>query len=649
MNKPTQMPKSPFAALPRVPDTAVGWTGGFWQDKQQMVRDSSLQSVLDALDDPKNAAYFGNFRNVTKGKGPFYGRYWSDGDCYKAIETMLLLQDMSYDSAMDAKIDEMIAEIALAQEDDGYINTQITLSDTRERWSDIEYHEMYNLGHLFTAAVLHRQVTGKTALLDIATRAADYLYDTFKSRDPDKARFGFNPSQIMGLVELFRETTNRRYLELARIFVENRGAHPDLPGNNGDQSQMRVPILEETEAVGHAVTGPYLWAGAADIVMETNETELLNALTRIWKDSTYRKMYITGGIGALHKGAAERSRPRYEPLAEAYGRPYQLPNDTAYNETCANISKAMWSWRMLQLTGEARYADVIERVMYNTGLSGVSLDGTHFAYSNPLRFNGDKQFIGNNDSPRRWDRWTCYCCPPQVTRTLAGIHRWAYSAGEGNTWVHLFGSNRLESGSGDQGIVLEQTSDFPWSGDVKIRIAKAPAGDHAIHLRIPAWSSKTQLKVNGDTVELEGPGPRYATMTRNWAEGDTIALTLDISPQIVIGKPDIEEVRNQCAVVCGPVVYCLEGEDLSNGVTIEDVAVPSDAQIRPRAGEGIFKGMTLLDVTLKTRPGWATQELYAPLSPKQSGTIKTTLIPYYAWNNRNDNTMSVWLPLVVMN
>ena len=645
MNEQTKIYTSPFAKLSQLDNKSVGWTGGFWKEKQDMVRDSSLQSVLDALDDPKNATYFGNFRNAVSGEDVFHGVDWSDGDCYKTIETMLLLVEANPDAALSAKIEAMITDIAAAQEDDGYINTQITMSDTRERWAAIHNHEIYNFGHLFTVGVLHHQVTGKDNLLIIATKAADYLYDTFISRDPDKARFGFNPSQIMGLVELYRETKETRYLELARIFVENRGAHPDLPDNNGDQSQMRVPVLEETEAVGHAVTGPYLWAGAADIVMETNETALMDAITRIWEDSTYRKMYITGGIGALHKGAAERSYPRYEDIHEAYGRPFQLPNDTAYNETCANISKAMWSWRMLQLTGDARYGDVMEKVMYNTGLSGVSLSGTHFTYSNPLRFNGEKQFIGRNDSPRRWDRFTCYCCPPQVTRTLAGTHRWAYSSGENATWVHLYGSNRLENGEGDQAIVLEQTSDFPWSGDVSINVTKAPVGNHSIHVRVPAWSATSTIKVNGNDVPVTETGAHYVAIDRTWADGDTIALSFDISPQIIVGRPDVEEIRNQCAVICGPVVYCLEGEDLPDGVTIEDIVLRSDAKLTPVAGEGMFTGMTLLDVSLQARASWTSGELYLPLAQTKPTTVKTQLIPYYGWNNRDDNTMSVWLPL----
>ncbi|MGP6089249.1 glycoside hydrolase family 127 protein [Antarctobacter jejuensis] len=640
--KPTLV--STHARLRRPSDKAVRWTDGFWADKQALVRTESIHSVLDAMEDPANAAYFGNFRTVVAGGGAFHGRYWSDGDCYKALESILLLTDVTPDPDLTALMEAYIDTISAAQEEDGYLNTQITLTDLG-RWTDIEHHEMYNLGHLFTTACLHHQVTGTGKFLDIALRAADYLYDTFITRDPDLARFGFNPSQIMGLVELYREVGDARYLELARICVENRGMHPDLPGNNGDQSQARVPLLKETEAVGHCVTGPYLWAGAADIVMETDEAPLMQAITRIWEDSTYRKMYITGGIGALHKGTSERSHPRYEQIAEAYGRPYQLPSDTAYNETCANISNAMWSWRMLQLTGDARYADVMEQVMYNTGLSGVSLAGTHFTYSNPLRFNGEKQFIGNNDSPRRWTRWTCYCCPPQVTRTIAGLHRWAYSTADAAVWVHLYGGNRLETDLAAGPITLTQSSDFPWAGDVTLTVEAAPEAETTLNLRLPGWSAETSVQVNGESVEVAGEGSRYLPLSRNWKTGDKIQLCFDMSPRILVARPEVEETRNQAAVMVGPMVYCLEGADLPEGMSIDEVALTAETTFEKTPGTGIFEDLALLRTHLPRRAAWTGKELYAPLATAPTGTVDVTLIPYFAWNNRDDNTMAVWLPL----
>lgn len=636
---------SPHACLKRPKDGAVRWTDGLWAQKLEMVRNESIHSVLDAMEDPENAAWFGNFRLVAAGGGTFCGRYWSDGDCYKALETILLLIDATPDDTLRQRMETYVDQIIAAQEGDGYINTQITLSDLG-RWTDIEHHELYNFGHLFTLACLHHQVTGDTRLLAAAQRAADYLYETFMPRDPDLARFGFNPSQIMGLVELYRETEEVRYLDLARVYVDMRGAHADRPGNNGDQSQARVPLLDETEAVGHCVTGPYLWAGAADIVMETDETALMTAITRIWEDSTYRKMYITGGLGALHKGTSERSHPRYEQIAESYGRPYQLPSDSAYNETCANISNAMWSWRMLQLTGDARYGDVMEQVLYNTGLSGVSLSGSHFNYSNPLRFNGDKQFIGNNDSPRRWTRWTCYCCPPQVTRTIAGLHRWAYSTGEAAVWVHLYGSNQLDTDLAVGRFALTQRSDFPWSGDVALTIDAAPDTEVTLNLRLPGWSRRSSISVNGTPIATVDRGGQYHALTRIWQEGDQITLSLDMTPSLQIARPDVEETRNQVAVMAGPVVYCLEGADLPAGTTIEDVALSATATLRPVKGEGLFDGLTLLQVALESRGAWQDRGLYAPLADLPlMGQVETQLIPYFAWNNRDDNTMAVWLPL----
>lgn len=637
-------PISPFSKLKRLDSDAVRWTDGFWGKKYSTVKNDSLPSVLEALNDESNATYFPNFKNCGKKEGKFTGVDWSDGDCYKSVETMILFLDMEYDAALDAQIDSMIAEIATAQEDDGYICTQITMTG-RPRWTNIHDHELYNFGHLLTVGVLHHQVTKKRNLLDIAVRAADYLYDTFSTRDPKLSAFCFNPSQIMGLVELYRETKDQRYLDLAKIYIDNRGSNAENPRSDLDQTQDRIPVREENEAVGHAVTGPYLWAGAADLVMETNEQELLDAITRIWEDSTYRKMYITGGIGALHKGIAERSDPNYEAISESYGRPYQLPNDSAYNETCANISNAMWSWRLLQLTGEARYADVMERVLFNSALSALSLDGEQFTYTNPLRFNGEDHMLISNDSPVRWKTWRCYCCPPQITRTIAGLHRWTYSTGENAVWVHLYGANRIKTEVSGSDLSLLQTSNYPWNGDIRFDVESAPKGEFTINLRIPGWTPSATLKVNGDEIGVPVGGPNYVPVTREWAEGDVIELSFDTSPQILIARPEVEEARSQAAVTCGPLVYCLEGADLPEGTSIDDVMISSGTKFEVQKGVGLFDGLQVLTTELPKRNAWMSHELYAPVANLPGSTVPATLIPYFAWNNRPDNTMSVWLPL----
>lgn len=646
MNKHTResVQISPYTKLKRLESDAARWTDGFWGQKLTAVKNDSLPSVLEALENESNATYFPNFRNCGNKEGTFTGVDWSDGDCYKSLETMIFFLDLEYDAALDAQIDTMIAEIASAQEDDGYLCTQMTMTG-RRRWTDIHDHELYNFGHLLTVGVVHHQVTKKTTLLDVATRAADYLYDTFSTREPKLSAFCFNPSQIMGLVELYRETNVQKYLELAKIFIDNRGSNPKNPLSHLDQSQDRVPLREESEAVGHAVTGPYLWAGATDLVMETNEQALLDAIVRIWEDSTYRKMYITGGIGSLHKGIAERANPTYEAISESYGRPYQLPNDSAYNETCANIANAMWSWRLLQLTGDARYADLMERVLFNSALSALSLDGEQFTYTNPLRFNGEDHMLISNDSPVRWKIWRCYCCPPQVTRTIASLHRWTYSTGENALWVHLYGSNTIKTDINGSELALKQTSDYPWSGDIRFDVESAPAGEFTIHLRIPGWTPTASLKVNGDAIGVPVGAPNYVAVTREWSEGDVIELSFDISPQILTSRPEVEETRNQAAIMCGPVVYCLEGADLPGNLSIDDVVLRSDTEFSVAPGEGLFEGIPVLKAQLQKRDPWMSHELYAPLAKLPDETVDATLIPYYAWNNRTDNTMTVWLPL----
>jgi DUF1680 family protein len=305
----------------------------------------------------------------------------------------------------------------------------------------------------------------------------------------------------------------------------------------------------------------------------------------------------------------------------------------------------MWSWRMLQLTGDARYADVMERVLFNSALSALSLDGEQFTYTNPLRFNGDAHMLISNDSPVRWKTWRCYCCPPQVTRTIAGLHRWTYSTSEDAVWVHLYGANRIKTQFMDAELSLLQSSNYPWNGDICFEVETAPEAAFTINLRIPGWAQNASLRVNGESVGVTTGAPNYVQIKRIWAKGDLVELSLDTAPQIIVARPDIEETRNQAAVVCGPLVYCLEGADLPDGTSIDDAVLASNTSFTAKPGEGLFQGLTLLDAELPTRAGWSSLELYVPLAKPTGATVKATLIPYFAWNNRDDNTMAVWLPL----
>lgn len=634
--------QSPHARQRSVDMDAVRWTRGFWAERVDLVNRTALPALWQVMQDSGNSANFVNFK-IAAGleKGQFHGNNWSDGDVYKTLESMALVYLHTKDPKLDQTMDEAIAVIAKAQTPEGYIGTHTQLTD-RKRWGELRYHELYNFGHLITAACIHQRVTGKDNFLKVARKAADYLYTVFKPRPPELAHFCFNPSQIMSLAELYRLTRDPKYLDLAGIFVDMRGSRP----GGTDQNQQRVPLRKETEAVGHAVTGPYLWAGATDVYAETGEQALLDALERLWKDVVERKMYVNGGIAALHQGVSIRR----DPVHEAFGRAYELPHRTAYNETCANIAHAMWSWRMLGVTGDAKYGDVVELVFYNTLLSAWGLDGKTYCYTNPLRRYGKEDPLLSNDSWERWPSTTtpgapnCYCCPPNVARTVAGSAAWAYSVSEKAIWVNLFGSSTFESAVPGTGRVkLTQETDYPWDGRVKI--AAGSAGDFALNLRIPAWAEGASVRVNGQPGPAAKPGA-YAAISRAWKPGDSVELTLPMEARLVEAHPKAEELRNQVAVMRGPVVYALESPDLPPGVRISEVALPWNVKFTPRYDAKLLGGVTVLEgEAIRLPEGNWSDLLYRTLSKPAPEKINVKLIPYYAWNNRGIPYMTVWMPL----
>jgi len=473
---------------------AVRWTKGFWADRFELCRRTVIPRMKEALEHPDNAARLSNFR-VTAGlmEGGHCGVAWSDGDCYKWLEAMARVYAVTREDGLDREMDEWIGLIAKAQHADGYINTQVQLDPAGKRWTVRRLHELYNLGHLMTAASVHFRATGKDSFLAVARRAADCVYRTFAPRPPELAHGAWNPAEIMGLVDLYRVTGERRYLDLAGVFVDMRGSRPwpaDRPDlddpDPGDQTQDRVPLREETEAVGHAVTGTYLWCGAADVYAETGDQGLLDALERIWHDVTGRKMYVTGAVGAYHQGISVR----YDKVHEAFGRAYELPAATAYNETCANAGNAMWNRRMLDITGEARFADVMELALYNSVLSGMSLSGDRFCYTNPLARDKGAGML-THDSAERWSVFSCYCCPPQVARILAGLNEWACGVSEEGVWMHLYGGFTLRTTVPAKGrIGLTVRTDYPWDGRVKVKVDEAARGQVPDHAPRPGMGAR---------------------------------------------------------------------------------------------------------------------------------------------------------------
>ncbi len=644
--------KSPHVQFRPIGLESARWTTGFWAVRYDLNRRTTIPTMKRVMELPTNSATFHNLR-VAGGErsGKFFGNDWGDGDCYKWIEAAASTFAQTRDPELDRQMDEVIAVVAKAQAPDGYISTQTQLTG-KKRWTNLNHHELYNMGHLLTAACIHHRATGKTTFLDVARRLADYLLTVFEPRPKELAHFCFNPSNIMGVAELYRTTGDRRYLRLAQIFVAMRGSQP----GGSDQNQAKVPLLQEKEAVGHAVTGAYLWCGAADVCAETGEPALLEALKCLWDDVTTRKMYITGGTAALHRGVAHRVRLNRGPIDavhEAFGAPYQLPNRTAYNETCASIALAMWSWRMLALTGDAKYADAMERVFYNSMLSGIGVEGQDYFYTNPLRRAGKDVPLLNNDSAKRWPNTTpespvhCFCCPPNIARTVAQLHTYAYSVSENVAWIHLYGSSTLETRLSDGvPLRLSQTTDYPWNGKITIALLQTPEREVSLRLRIPGWADRATIAVNGQPAAVEPRAGSYCDLRRRWMPGDTVVLELPMSVALMESHPLVEENRNHIAVMRGPLVYCLEAVDLPSGTSIDDVRVPRGAQWKTHHQPDMLRGVTVLETQAKLLPSAAARpSLYQQAADGKTEAIDLRMIPYYAWCNRGACEMIVWLPL----
>ncbi len=655
---------SPHAKLHSLDLASVKWTEGFWADRFRQTADVTLPRLLELAEDPEMGHVIRNLK-IAAGlaKGEFRGTNWQDAWAYKWIESACYVYAATRDEKLMAKMDEIIAIVVKAQQTDGYIASQ-NIARGRPRFQDKKHHELYVMGHLMTAACIHHRITGKTELLGVAERAASYILKTFRARKWELAEFPVNPSIIMGAVELYRTTGKRTYLELANFFIDLRGCRYGKGGRNAwapvkngsDLNQNWRPLRKETEVVGHAVFFTYLFAGATDAYMETGDRTLLAALQRLWTDLTERKMYITGGVSPMHKAHPVRSfRPGTltaivgDSIHEGVGAPYELPNDTAYNETCGQIGNLMWNWRMLAVTGEARFADIMERSLYNAILSGISISGKGWSYTNPLHWNGPDHLLRSQDAHQRFDPGVRHiCCPTNLLRTVASWHGYLYSGGAGGLWVHHYGGSVFDGEVGGAGkIKITQKTDYPWEGTVTLTVdAVASNKPFPIAMRIPAWAKSAMLTVNGQDAGAACKGGTYAKVKRTWNKGDTIVLDLPMPVRLMVADPRVEFARNQTAVMRGPIVYCLESIDLPKNVRIADIRLPRDAKWTARHEPKLLRGVTVLEtdaVALSAHTG--TGPLYQELRPARPRKVRIRMIPYYAWNNRGEPKMTVWLPL----
>jgi DUF1680 family protein len=592
---------------------------GLLADRQRVNREVTL---LRGAEELERAGTLDNLR-IAAGRvsGERRGMVFSDSDVYKWLEALAWEIGRQPSAELESLARETIDLVSAAQEPDGYLNSWCQVVDPAWRWTDLEMgHELYCAGHLIQAGVAFARATGDVSLLTVARRFADLIVDTFGS-DADPRTDG-HPEVESALVELYRETSDRRYLSLADKLTARRGFGFFAGGRfNLPYYQDAEPVREARSIGGHAVRALYLAAGVTDLYAESGDEALLGALLRQWDDLASGKTYLTGGIGSRHAG-------------EAIGDPYELPPDRAYCETCAAIASIMWNWRLLLVTGDSRFADAIEWTLYNGFLSGLSLDGGSFFYTNPLQSR-------NGERRHRWH--PVACCPPNIMRLLASLHHYLATTSDGGVQLHQYATSTIRAVVPVAGPVeLAVETGYPWSGSVTVEVVACGDAEWTLSLRVPGWA-------RGAVVDSQPVAPGYAELTRRWRPGDRVVLELDVSPRLTAPNPRIDAVRGCLALERGPVVYCFEAGDLPAGANLADVALQTDtapADSGPLAPLGGVPGVSVAGV-VRDLDAWRQIEYVDVRELPQDGAAapaRLLAVPYFAWANRGDGGMRVWLP-----
>jgi DUF1680 family protein len=612
---------------------------GLLNDWQQRNAAASLPLALRQLESAGNLA---NLRlAIAGGTEGYRGPVFMDSDLYKVLEAVGWELGRTADQELASFLTEATALLEKAQQPDGYLNSYMQVTG-RPRYSFLaSSHEMYCAGHLIQAAIACQRGAGDPGLLRVARRFADHLVEHFLGRE---AGIDGHPVVETALAELYRETGYQPYLDLARQFIEQRGH--GMIGDSGfgrRYLQDHEPVRQATTEVGHVVRALYLEAGVADVAVETGDAGLLGTSLGRWADMVAAKTYLTGGNGSRHEG-------------ESFGDRFELPPDRAYNETCAAIASFQWAWRLLLATGDAGYADLMERILYNGFASSTATDGTRFFYVNPLQRRPDH--FEKDDPGRRREWFSCACCPPNIMRTMASLQHYLAttspgtgspgtgspgtgspgtgSPGTGGTlYVHQFTGATLSAPLAGGVLTVEMVTDYPWSGLVELRVTGAPPQDCGLALRVPAWSAPPALLLNEDPVQAS-PEPGYLVVRRRWRPGDVLRYELDISPRLTYPDPRVDAVRGCAAIERGPLVYCLEQADQPAGAELEDLAlIPGELRESPATVPGV--GETVLvragaDRAAGGPPGAAADP------------VTVTAIPYFQWDNRDGRAMRVWVP-----
>ncbi|KKN35682.1 hypothetical protein LCGC14_0781260 [marine sediment metagenome] len=634
--------------MPRKPLTPVSFTNVtfddvFWKPRVEINRTNTLPIEHQQL---KASGQLAQYR--WKPGMPGMPHIFWDSDVAKWLEAAAYSLATHPDKKLAKQVDAVVDDMAAIQGKDGYLNTHYLLVEPKKRWSDLRgCHELYCAGHLMEAAVAYAEATGKTKFLDMMCRYTDTIRKEFGRGKGQKRGYPGHQEIELALVKLFRATGKKDYLDLAKFFVDERGRKPhyyDAEAKaRGEEShrwhfgaayaycQADKPVRELAEVTGHAVRAMYLYAGMADVAAHTGDKTLLPALRRLWKSTTQRRMHVTGGIGPT---AAN----------EGFTFDYDLPNESAYLETCAAVALVFWAHRMLHLDKDAKYADVMELALYNGALSGISSDGKRFFYENPLAAHpgapSGRREPGTHHRRVGW--FGCSCCPPNIARLIASIAGYVCSSDDKSLWVHLYAGGSAEAQIGGQTVKLTQRTRYPWDGKVSMTLRPETAAEFTLALRIPGWCRKAALKVNGKTVSLQAVTKKgYAHIKRTWTKGDRVALDLPMPVERIEAHPNVRQDTGKVALKRGPIVYCFEQVD--NFKNLHDIALPADAKLQTTFDAKLLGGVCVITGKAKMRvvEGWGDELFSADATKVKTVAIKA--IPYALWANRKPGEMRVWL------
>lgn len=642
--------------LEAVPLKKVRINNGLFHIKNELVRKEVIPYQWKALNneiadaDPSNAIE--NFKIAAgESEGEFIGMVFQDSDVAKWLEAVSYQLTTNPDEKLEKLADSVIDLIEKAQQPDGYLNTYYTIKEPDHKWTNLaECHELYCAGHMIEAAVAYYQATSKRKLLDVVRRFADLIDKKFGMEENKIKGYPGHQEIELALIKLYKTTDEKKYRDLANYFIDERGQEPnyfDIEWEkrgktsywedfrkiaNREYYQAHKPVREQDTVVGHAVRAMYMYCGMADLAKETGDKQLIEACKRLWRNSTKKQMYITGGVGSSGH-------------LESFTFDYDLPNDTAYTETCAAISLVFFAQRMFHLDPAAEYIDIMEKALYNGVLSGISEDGQKFFYVNPLEVIPEvcQQRHDHKHVKSVRQKWFgCACCPPNLARLLASIGQYIYSYSQDSVFVNLYVDSTVDLELNNNEMSLKQETNYPWDGNVKLTILNTKKLDFVLALRIPSWCKKAKLKVNGEKIKItELIEDGYVYLNRSWTARDTVELSLNMPVERVYANPQVRENIGKVAIQRGPVVYCLE--EVDNGSNLPAIYLPDSTELKAVYRDDLLGGVTIIKgQALKLdESGWSGR-LYSTEN-LQYKPIEITAVPYFSWNNRQAGEMLVWL------